>query len=134
MSSWNTSPWSNNCDPHWELIWEALYLSKKKLAKPNLNVSQYQIQISVNSLKKVWSKTQILVLHWNWLLLLDPWLWLEWSYESGYVCLSFLRIGSLVFSETQHGVVVHDRVGYFQISFLSKICTKNRIFWIYWKM
>ena len=56
--------------------------------------------------------------------LLDPGPWPEGSYELGSVCpsvllsRSFLWIGSLVFSETQHGVrgpclVVHDRAGFF---------------------
>ena len=54
--------------------------------------------------------------------LLDPWLWLEGSYELGFVHPSFhtrsvLRIGSLVFSETQHGFrgpcgVVPHRAGF----------------------
>ena len=56
--------------------------------------------------------------------LIGPLRWLEGSYELGSVLLSvllsgsFLGIGSLVFSETQHGVrdpclVVCDMAGFF---------------------
>ena len=70
-------------------------------------------------------------------VLLDPRLWVEGSYELGSVLLSFrpsvllsgsfLGIDSLIFSETQHGVrgpcvVVHDRVGFVKKNFF---CPKN---------
>ena len=65
-----------------------------------------------------------------------------------YVLLSgsFLEIGSLVFSENQHGVrgpclVVVDRAGFFlKKSFcpenweMGKNWAKNRVFWIYWEI
>ena len=60
---------------------------------------------------------------------LDPQLWPEGSYELGSVrpSGSFLGIGSLVFSETQHGVrgpclVVRDRAGFF---LKKSFCPKN---------
>ena len=98
-------------------------------------------------------------------VLLDLQLWLEGSYELGCVhpsiflsfyrlsfcpsvilSESFLRIGSLVFSETQHVVrgacgVVHGRAGFFLKIFftpkmgkMGKKWTKYRVFWIYWKI
>ena len=65
--------------------------------------------------------------------LIGPLRWLEGSYELGSVLLSvllsgsFLGIGSLVFSETQHGVrgpclVVRDRAGFF---LKKSFCPKN---------
>ena len=84
---------------------------------------------------------------------LDPRLWPEGSYGLGSVCpcilssfcpsvllsASFLGIGSLVFSETQHGVrgpclVVHDRSGFFSKKiFVPKLgeWAKNKVFWTY---
>ena len=70
------------------------------------------------------------------------------SYELASVCPSvlpsgsFLEIGSLVFSETQHGVrgpcvVVRDRAGYLKKMFLPRKWgkwAKNRVFKICWKI
>ena len=59
----------------------------------------------------------------NFIMLLDPQLWREGSYETGSVhpsiIPSFRRIDSLVFSEIQHGsrglcVVVGDRARFFE--------------------
>ena len=55
---------------------------------------------------------------------------------------SFLGIGSLVFSKTQHSVrgpclVVRDRADFLKILFLPQKWgkwAKNKVFWIYWKI
>ena len=59
----------------------------------------------------------LVVLLFHICYLLDPWPWPEGSYKLGSVCPSvLLGIGSLVFSESKHGVrgpfgVVPDRAG-----------------------
>ena len=81
----------------------------------------------------------------------DPWPWLEGSYELGSLCLSFcssvlpcrsfLGIGSLVFSETQHSVrrpcvVVRSKAIFLKKVFLPPKLgkwAKIRVFLIYWK-
>ena len=79
------------------------------------------------------------------LLLLDPQPWPEGSYELAVRPFvlpslfpstgSFLGIGSLVFSETQHGVrgpcAVHGRARFFEKNIFA---TKNDFFEIYWKI
>ena len=74
------------------------------------------------------------------LLLLHPQLWPEGFYELAvrpFVLLSgsFLGIGSLVFSETQHGVrgpcAVRGRARSFE---KKSFCHKNEVFKIYWKI
>ena len=81
--------------------------------------------------------------------LLNPWSWLEGSYELGlsvFLSRSFLEIGSLGFFGTQHGVkgpcvVVCDRAMFFEnnifASKMEKMCqkwAKNKAFLISWEI
>ena len=80
------------------------------------------------------------------LYLLDPRPWPEVSYELGSICPSvlpsgsFFVIGSLVFSETQHGVRGHVLLCVTEPDFLKKIFlphrwgkwAKNKVFNFFW--